>query len=141
MKVLLLQDVKGIGRKNQVIDAKDGYARNFLLPKRLAVIFKGQAVAVKAQIDAGAKAVLESAKENARKLKSQQIVFAVKVGGKGEVFGGVSAMMIEERLKALGMSEAKVELAHNFKELGQHKTSVNFGHGVKGEAAVVLEKE
>lgn len=141
MKVLLLKDVKGIGKKNQVIDAKDGYARNFLLPKKLAVLFQGQAVAVKAQIDAGAQALTDGAKENAEKLKNQKLVFSVKVGDKGEVFGGISATMIEEKLRAIGMSDVKVELAHNLKELGEHEAGVNFGHGIRGTAIVVLEKE
>jgi len=141
MRVLLLQDVKGVGRKNEVVEAKDGYARNFLLPKKLAVLYQGSAVAVKTQIDADAKALLEGARVSVDKLKNEKLVFVVKTGDKEEVFGGVNAGMVERRLKEMGFGAAKVELVHTLKELGEHKAGVSFGHGIKGEALVVLEKE
>ena len=141
MKVLLLKDVAGVGQKNDVVEAKDGYARNFLLPKKIAVAYAGQAIKVKESLVKDKEEHLAKLKSDAGKLKNENLQFMVKVGDKGEVFGGVNAEMIEARIKELGMSGGKADLKSSLKELGEHEVEINFGSGIKGKAIVELVKE
>ncbi|PIR86788.1 MAG: 50S ribosomal protein L9 [Candidatus Harrisonbacteria bacterium CG10_big_fil_rev_8_21_14_0_10_49_15] len=141
MKVLLLQDVKGIGRKHEVVNAADGYARNFLIPRKLAQSYSGEAVRLKKDVDAAKDQELQVHKDNAERLANEPVVFKVKVGEHGEVFGGVSDKLIEKRLEEMGICGGKIELAHHLKELGEHKVEVHFGRGIQGPAKIVLEKE
>ena len=104
MKVILLQDVKGKGKKGQMIDVAEGYARNFLLPQKLAIIATADAMntmnlqaKAKAKADAEAKAAAQAIAE---KLKSCQVKIAAKGGNGGKLFGAVTGKEISAALKA-----------------------------------------
>ena len=102
MKVILKQDIKGVGKKDQIVNAADGYARNYLFPKNLAVLAdtgnmnnlkaKNESIAYRKGED------LKESKEIAEKLKKVTLKFKVKAGENGKLFGGVTAKEIAETL-------------------------------------------
>lgn len=103
MKVILKQDIKNVGKKNQVIDAADGYARNFLFPKGLAVPADNSnmnELKLKQKAEANQKAKdLENSKKLAEELKSKTLEIEVKAGNNGKLFGGVTSKEISNALK------------------------------------------
>lgn len=103
MKVILKADIKGVGKKDQVINASDGYARNFLFPKNLAVEANNENMSkLKAKENSNAfkkSQEKEEAKKVAEKLSKIQLKVPVKAGENGKIFGGVSAKEISELLK------------------------------------------
>jgi large subunit ribosomal protein L9 len=145
MKVILLQDIKGIGKKYEVKEVADGYARNFLFPKKMATAATPSTLAnlekEKALFEAKRQERIAALKKEVEKISATPLRFRLKVGKKGEIFGSVSNLDIEKALKNLGVKEAKPELEQSLKELGEHKVTLDLGEGVKGEIKVILEKE
>lgn len=103
MKVILKQDIKNVGKKDQIIDAADGYARNFLFPKGLAVPADNSnmnELNLKKKAEANQKAKdLESSKKLAEELKNKVLEISVKAGSNGKLFGGVTSKEISNALK------------------------------------------
>lgn len=104
MKIILLADVKGVGKKGMTVDAKDGFAKNFLIPRGLAVIStdSNQKILAKnnAEEDARQQALKKEAEELAKRLEHINVEFKAKVGSDGRMFGTISPKQIEEGLKA-----------------------------------------
>ena len=104
MKIILLADVKGVGKKGMTVDAKDGFAKNFLIPRGLAVIStdSNQKILAKnnAEEDARQQALKKEAEELAKRLEHINVEFKAKVGSNGRMFGAISPKQIEEGLKA-----------------------------------------
>ena len=104
MKIILLADVKGVGKKGMTVDAKDGFAKNFLIPRGLAVIStdSNQKILAKnnAEEDARQQALKKEAEELAKRLEHINVEFKAKVGSDGRMFGAISPKQIEEGLKA-----------------------------------------
>ena len=104
MKIILLADVKGVGKKGMTVDAKDGFAKNFLIPRGLAVIStdSNQKILAKnnAEEDARQQALKKEAEELAERLEHINVEFKAKVGSDGRMFGAISPKQIEEGLKA-----------------------------------------
>ncbi len=143
MKVILKADIKGVGKKDQVINASDGYARNFLFPKNLAVEANNDnMVKLKAKQDANAykkSQEKEEAKKTAEKLSKIQLKIPVKAGENGKVFGGVSAKEIAEQLKAnykIEVDKKKIELKETIKTLGVRTVTIKLYEGVTGTLKV-----
>ena len=103
MKVILLQDIKNVGKKDEIINSSDGYARNYLFPKKLAVeATKDNLNQLKARQDTAKRKKeqeKEEAKQLAEKLKKITLSIQVKAGENGKIFGGVTAKEIAENLK------------------------------------------
>ena len=125
MKVILLEDVKALGKKGQVVNVSDGYARNLLLPKKLGVEATGKNMndlkLQKAHEDKVAQENLDAAKAFAEELKDKQVTVGIKVGEGGRTFGSISAKEIAEAAKAqLGyeLDKKKLQLSAPIKELG-----------------------
>ena len=125
MKVILLDNIKGVGKKDEVINASDGYARNFLFPKKLALeATKDNLVKLKAKQDSNQhKKDLEKAKaiEIANKLKEIVLKIEVKAGDNGKIFGGVTSKEISENLKTqynIDVDKKKIVLKETIKVLG-----------------------
>ena len=110
MKVILLDNIKGVGKKDEIINANDGYARNFLFPKKLAVeATKDNLLKLKAKQDANQfrkNKEKEEAEELAKKLKEITLKIKVKAGENGKIFGGVTSKEISENLK----TQEKIEI-------------------------------
>ena len=148
MKVILQQDVKGQGKKGQMIEASDGYARNFLLPRKLAVPatadnvnkMKMQDKAKKAQ-EAAERAEAEAAAE---KLKECVVKLTAKAGANGRLFGAVTSKEISEGLKAqYGLEIAKTKIVQDepIKRYGSYELKCKLGYEVMGTIYVVVAEE
>lgn len=141
MKVLLLQDVKSIGRCLEVKDVSDGYARNFLFPRKLAVPADATALKTKAAAEAQEKSIIEKYQKLAARLIKEPLEFKVKTGPKNEVFGAINKEAIKKNLSQKGFGGVDIFLSQPIKKLGEQKVAVNFGRGVKGEAKIILKPE
>lgn len=138
MKVLLLQDVKKIGRKHEIKEVSDGYARNFLIPKKLAAPADEKAMAIKKDFEESEKSALANYKDLSARLSKEVLEFKVKVGNKGEVFGSVNAEQIKTALKDKGYGGVEVLLEKPIRILGENKVEVSFGKGLKGAVKIVI---
>lgn len=143
MKVILLEDIKGLGKKYDVKDVAFGYARNFLLPKKLAKAATPQALKnlmeVKGRIEEERKKHLLFLEEQAKKIKDLILQFKIKTGEKGEVFGSVSARDIKDELEKLGIFHATPVLPKPIRTLGETKVEINFGEGIRAELKVLVK--
>lgn len=148
MKVILKADIKGVGRKDEVINASDGYARNFLLPKKLAVEANNDNMAkLKAKQNA-AKYQKNQEKEEAMKVadKLTKILLKIKVkaGENGKIFGGVSAKEIAQELEnqyKIKVDKKKIDLKDTIKTLGTQVVEVKLFEGVMGKVKVDVISE
>lgn len=139
MKVILLSDVKGVGRKNEIKDVADGYGRNFLIARKLALAADEKGMSVKNELDAQEKAERDHLQKIANELSAMTFEFAVKTGEHKEVFGSVSRRDIEEAITARGVVGGEVVLEHPIKSTGEHKVEVHFGKGIKGIARITVK--
>ncbi len=139
MEVLLLTDVKGVGRRMEVKNVADGYARNLLFPKKLAMPFAKDAVAIKAKFEAEEKTRAAEIEVMARKLETITLEFSVTTGEKGEVFGSVSKADIEGALRKEGIKAGIVMIEKPLKKTGEHFADVDLGRGIKAKIRVVLK--
>lgn len=147
MKVILLQDVKALGKKGEVVNVNDGYARNFILPKKLGVEANGKNLNdLKLQKNNEAKVAqehLDAAKKLAEELKAGKVVLTMKVGGGGRTFGSVSSKEIAEAVKEqmhLDIDKKKIQLKEQIKTLGTHIVSVKLHPEVTAELNVSVKE-
>ena len=147
MKVILLEDVKSLGKKGQIVNVSDGYARNLLLPKKLGVEATGKNMndlkLQKAHEDKVAQENLDAAKAFEEELKDKQVDVGIKVGEGGRTFGSISAKEIAEAAKAqLGyeLDKKKLQLSAPIKELGTTMVPIKLHPKVTGELKVVVKE-
>ena len=147
MKVILLQDVKALGKKGEVVNVNDGYARNFILPKKLGVEANGKNLNdLKLQKNNEAKVAqehLDAAKKLAEELKAGKVVLTMKVGEGGRTFGSVSSKEIAEAVKEqmhLDIDKKKIQLKEQIKTLGSHIVSVKLHPEVTAELNVSVKE-
>ena len=145
MKVILLQDIKGVGKKDQVINANDGYAKNFLFPRKLAVEAESNNLKrldnIKKAEEAQAQALLEEAKELGKKIESSVVKLSVKTGDNGKLFGAVTNKEIAAALKeqtGLAVDKKKIS-ADAIKELGEKTVTVKLHPKVSANLKVIVE--
>lgn len=143
MKVILKADIKGVGKKDQIINASDGYARNFLFPKNLAVEANNENMSkLKAKQDSNAykkSQEKEEAQKIAQKLSKIQLKMPVKAGENGKIFGGVSAKEIADVLKEeykIEVDKKKIELKETIKTLGIRTVNIKLYEGVIGNLKI-----
>ena len=134
----MLQDIKKLGRKMDVKEVSDGYARNFLIAKKLAVPADASALKMKAEMEKKEQELLAKHSAAARKLKNEVLEFSVRAGNKGEVFGSVTAADITKALEAKGFSDFEVELGQSLRFLGEREVEVVFGRGIRDKVKVKL---
>ena len=137
MKVILLADIKGVGKKDQVINASDGYARNFLFPKKLAVEANNENMAkLKAKNESKAyKKEMDIKEATAVKEKIEKITMkmVVKAGENGKIFGGVTSKEIAENLKkeySIEIDKKKVLLPETIKNIGTFTIDIKLYEGI-----------
>lgn len=148
MKVILKADIKGVGRKDEVINASDGYARNFLLPKNLAVEANNDNMAkLKAKQNAAQyqkNQEREEAMKVADKLEKILVKVKVKAGENGKIFGGVSAKEIAQELEkeySIKVDKKKIDLKETIKTLGTQVVEIKLFEGVVGKVKVDVISE
>ena len=148
MKVILLDNIKGVGKKDEIINASDGYAHNFLFPKKLAVEANNENMSklkAKKQSEQYKKDVnKENAEKIAKKLNDIILTIKVKAGENGKIFGGVTSKEISEELKKqykIDIDKKKIILNENIKNLGSFDISMKLFEGVTGKLKVKVISE
>lgn len=148
MKVILLENVKSLGKKGEIVNVNDGYARNFILPKKLGVEATGKNLNdLKLQKNNEKKVAqenLDAAKELAAELSVGKVELAIKVGEGGRTFGSVSSKEIAVAVKdqmQLDIDKKKIQLKESIKSLGTHIVTVKLHPEVSAELKVVVKEE
>ena len=147
MKVILLENVKSLGKKGEIVNVNDGYARNFILPKKLGVEATGKNLNdLKLQKNNEKKVAqenLDAAKELAAELSAGKVELAIKVGEGGRTFGSVSSKEIAVAVKdqmQLDIDKKKIQLKESIKSLGTHIVTVKLHPEVSAELKVVVKE-
>ena len=145
MKVILQQDVKGQGKKGQMIEVSEGYGRNFLLPRKLAILATADAINTmnlkeKARKAEEARQKAE-AEEIAKKLKDCKVQLTAKAGNGGRLFGAVTTKEISEGLKkqySIDIPKQKLVLDEPIKAFGTYQVKAKLGFEISGQVTVTV---
>ncbi len=147
MKVILLQDVKGKGKRGQMIEVSDGYARNFMLPKKLAMEATPDAINTMRMNDKAAaeKAAREKAEALAvsKELRAMTLVVTAKGGGAGRLFGSVTNQEIADALKAkagIALDKRKIVISDPIKNVGTYTVTCKLGYEISAPLTVKIEE-
>lgn len=147
MKVILLQDTKGLGRKFDIKNVADGFARNFLIPRGLAKIATEQNIKEteirKNRIEKEAEEIKNKLESIAKNSANQEFIFSVKTGEKEEVFESVNKEDIKNKLfenyeDLKKYNDIEIELKKPLKVIGEHLVEVNFGKGIKNKIKIKI---
>lgn len=148
MKVILLQDIKGVGKKDEVINASDGYARNFLFPKKLAIpADSGNMGRLQSKKDSQAhkkEVEKEHAMKIAKKIEEITLTLKVKAGENGKIFGGVTSKEIADNLKnqyQIEVDKKKVQIKETIKNIGIFNIEIKLYEGVNAKLKLKIEGE
>ena len=147
MKVILLQDVKGKGKKGQMIEVSDGYARNFMLPRKLAVEATADAINTMRMNDKATQERIAREKAEAmalsQKLREMTLVVTAKGGGAGRLFGSVTNQEIADALKAktgVTIDKRKIVIADPIKNVGTYTVTCKLGYEITAPLTVKIEE-
>ena len=147
MKVILLQDVKGKGKKGQMLEVSDGYARNYMLPRKIAVEATADAVNTMRMNDKAAaeKAAKERAEalEISKQLRAMTLVVNAKGGGAGRLFGSVTNQEIADALKAktgITIDKRKIVISDPIKSVGTYTVTCKLGYEISAPLTVKIEE-
>ena len=147
MKVILLQDVKGKGKKGQMLEVSDGYARNFMLPKKIAIEVTPDAINTMRMNDKAAaeKAAKERAEamEISKKLRELTVIVTAKGGGAGKLFGSVTNQEIADALKAatgITLDKRKIVIADPIKNVGTYTVTCKLGYEISAPLTVKIQE-
>ena len=148
MKVILLQDVKSLGKKGEIVNVNDGYARNFILPKKLGVEANNKNLhelkLQKKKEDKIAQENLDAAKQLKAELEAGKVELSIKVGEGGKTFGSISSKEIAAAVKdqmGVEADKKKIQLKETIKTLGTHHVPVKLHPEVTAELKVVVTEE
>lgn len=148
MKVILLEDVKSLGRKGEIVEVSNGYARNFILPKKKGIEATTKNLNdLKLQKANEAKIAaeqLEEAKQLAANISTKEVTVKMKVGEGGKIFGAVSTKEIAAAVKeqlGLDLDKKKMQLQEPIKSLGYHIVKLKLHPKVAGELKVKVEEK
>lgn len=147
MRVILLKDIENIGKQYEIKEVKDGYARNFLVPKGLAKLATKKAIEwaelqkklLQKQDEEGLKKIQELVSN----VDGTEVMISVKIGEEGQLFEKITIQKIIEKLKELGfdIKKGQIELEEPIKELGEFPLKIKFEHNLEGEIQVVVVEE
>lgn len=148
MKVILLEDVKNVGKKGSLINAKDGYARNFLFPKNLAIeatpVNLKNLENAKKQQEAKEKEIYDDAKKLEEELTKVTIVIKSKTGENGKLFGSITTKEIAEQLEkgnGISIDKRKLELDETIKSVGEYAVKVKLHSKVTAKMTVIVTEK
>ena len=146
MKVILLQDVKGKGKKGQMIEVSDGYARNYMLPRKIAVEATADAVNTMRMNDKATQERIAREKAEAmeisRKLREMTVTVTAKGGGAGRLFGSVTNQEIADALAKTGikLDKRKIIIAEPIKNVGTYTVTCKLGYEITAPLTVKIEE-
>ena len=147
MKVILLQDVKGKGKKGQLLEVSDGYARNFMLPRKIALEATADAVNTMRMNDKATQERIAREKaeamETAKKLRELTVTVTAKGGGNGRLFGSVTNQEIADALKAkagIVLDKRKIVIADAIKNVGTYTVTCKLGYEISAPLTVRIEE-
>lgn len=148
MKVILLDNIKGVGKKDEIINASDGYARNFLFPKKLAVEANKENMA-KLNSKNEAKAFRKETEKNealklAEKIRNITLEIKVKAGENGRIFGGVTAKEISEELNKkyqINIDKKKIALKDTIKNVGTFSANIKLYEGISEDLNIKVDTD
>jgi len=147
MRVILLEDIKDVGKKYEVKEVKDGYARNSLIPKGLVKIADTKAMKwLEEQKEAEVKKAeveLKGFQEMASNIDGMEVIIPIKVGDEGQLFEKVTTQKISEKLKELGfeVKKEKIDLPEPITEIGEFPVKIKFEHNLESEIQVIVTEE
>jgi len=147
MKVILLKDVKDLGKEGEIKEVKDGFARNFLIPRDLAKRATEEKVAqIKEQERKQEKQKEEELKElqdTVAQIDGQEISVSVKVGKEGQLYGSVGPSKIKKELEKIGfeIKKSQVNLEDPIEETGEFTVGIQFPHNLEAEITVIVAEE
>ena len=147
MKVILLQDVKGKGKKGQMIEVSDGYARNFMLPKKMAIEATTDAVNTMRMNDKATQERIAREKAEAlatsKKIRELTVVVTAKGGGNGRLFGAVTTQEIAaalEKQAGIKLDKRKIVLGETIKNVGTYTATCKLGYEITAPLSVKIEE-
>ena len=146
MKVILLQDVKGKGKKGQMLEVSDGYARNFMLPRKLAIEATPDAINTMRMNDKATQERIAREKAEAlatsKKLREMTVVVKAKGGGAGRLFGSVTNAEIADALAKQGvkLDKRKIVLSETIKSVGTYTATCKLGYEINAPLTVKIEE-
>ena len=146
MKVILLQDVKGKGKKGQMLEVSDGYARNFMLPKKLAIEATPDAINTMRMNDKATQERIAREKAEAlatsKKLREMTVVVKAKGGGNGRLFGSVTNAEVADALAKRGikLDKRKIVLNETIKNVGTYTATCKLGYEISAPLSVKIEE-
>ena len=146
MKVILLQDVKGKGKKGQMLELSDGYARNFLLPRKLAIEATPDAINTMKMNDKATQERIAREKaaalETSKQLRAMTLIVKAKGGGAGRLFGAVTNAEIAAALEKQGvkLDKRKIVLGENIKNVGTYTVTCKLGYEINAPLTVKIEE-
>lgn len=147
MKVILLQDVKGKGKKGQMLEVSDGYARNFMLPRKMAIEATPDAVNTMRMNDKATQERIAREKaeamDTARKLRELTVVVKAKGGGAGRLFGSITNQEIADSLKTqtgISLDKRKIVLSDPIKNVGTYTVTCKLGYEISAPLTVKIEE-
>ncbi|MCX6719936.1 MAG: 50S ribosomal protein L9 [Candidatus Staskawiczbacteria bacterium] len=147
MKVILLQDVDGLGKKYEIKEVKDGHARNLLIPEKKVKAATKEALkwlsGQKEVIEKEAEEDLKKSQELASNLDGLEVNIAVKVGDEGQLFESINSQKIVEKLKEMGfeVKKSQVKLADPIKDIGEYPVSIGLDHNLESEIKIIITSE
>ena len=147
MKVILLQDVKGKGKKGQMLEVSDGYARNFMLPKKMAIEATADAIDTMRMNDKATQERIAKEKAEAlalsKQLRELTLVVTCKGGGAGRLFGSVTNQEIADALKAkagITLDKRKIVISETIKSVGTYTVTCKLGYEISAPLTVKIEE-
>jgi large subunit ribosomal protein L9 len=147
MKVILIQDVPKVGKKSEVKEVADGYARNFLLPRGLANAATEstlkQLEEEKVNAEKEAEEDLAKTQETVASLDGQEIEMPAKMGEEGKLYGSITAAKITKvlQVKGLDIKKDQLKLGEPIKEMGEHEIILEFPHGLEAKIKLIVVEE
>ena len=147
MKVILLQDVRGKGKKGQMLEVSDGYARNYMLPRKIAIEATADAVNTMRMNDKATQERIAKEKAEAmevsKKLREMTVVVNAKGGGNGRLFGSVTNQEIADALKAktgIALDKRKIVITDAIKNVGTYTVTCKLGYEITAPLTVRIEE-
>ncbi len=147
MKVILKEDVQNLGVMGDVVKVKNGYARNFLIPKGAVAVANEKSIRAmeheKRIIEESKKRLVSAAEQLAAKISAAELSFTMKAGEEGKLFGSITSMDIAEALadKGIEIDKKKISISEPIKRLGDHSVAVSLGHEVSATVSVKVTAE